>query len=70
MRKKHSGESFESMMRRFKRTCEKSNTILEFKKREQYNKPSVARKLAKEIAVIREKKRQEDMKPKLLHRHR
>ena len=70
MRKKHNGESFESLIRRFKRTCEKSNVILEVKKREHYEKPSVARKRAKEVAVVREKKRQEDSRPKLLHRHR
>ena len=56
-------------MRRFKRSCEKSNVIIEVKKREQFEKPSVARKRAKEVAAKKEQKRQDDARPKL-HMHR
>ena len=68
VRKKHKGESFESLMRRFKRSCEKSNVIIEVKRREQFEKPSTAKKRAKELAVKKEQKRQEDQRPKLLYR--
>jgi small subunit ribosomal protein S21 len=38
------GESFESMMRRFKKQCEKAGILAEVRKRECYEKPSVAKK--------------------------
>lgn len=38
------GESFESAIRRFKRSCEKSGILTELRKREHYEKPSVKRK--------------------------
>jgi len=55
-------------MRRFKRSCEKSNVIIEVKKREQFEKPSSKLKRAKELAAKKEQKRQEDQRPKLLYR--
>jgi len=67
VQKKHKGESFESLMRRFKRSCEKSNLITEVKKREQFEKPSGKLKRAKEMAAKKEQKRQEDQRPKLLY---
>ena len=60
--RKHKGETFESMMRRFKKTCEKSNIILEVKKREFYEKPSSVRKRTRDIAKKKEQKRQEDQR--------
>ena len=63
--RKYKGESFEAMMRRFKKGCEKSDIINEVKKREHYEKPSSIRKRKKEIAVKKELKRQEDQS---LHR--
>ena len=60
--KKHRNESFESMMRRFKKTCEKSNIILEVKKREFYEKPSSVRKRTRDVAKKKEQKRQEDQR--------
>ena len=60
--RKHRGESFESMMRRFKKTCEKSNIILEVKKREFYEKPSSVRKRTRDVAKKKEQKRQEDQR--------
>ena len=62
VKKKHKGESFESLMRRFKKSCEKSNVILEVKKREFYEKPSSIRKRTRDIAKKKEQKRQEDQR--------
>ena len=65
--KKHNGESFESLMRRFKKGCEKSNVLLEVKKREHYERPSIGRKKRRALAISKEKKRQEEQR---LHRFR
>ena len=65
--KKHQGESFESLMRRFKKGCEKSNILLEVKNREQFEKPSLRRRKRRELAISKEKKRQEEQR---LHRFR
>ena len=62
VKKKHKGESFESLMRRFKKSCEKSNVILEVKKREFYEKPSSIKKRTRDIAKKKEQKRQEDQR--------
>tara|TARA_Y100000310_G_scaffold136066_1_gene134985 strand:+ start:496 stop:705 length:210 start_codon:yes stop_codon:yes gene_type:complete len=60
VRKKHRNESFESLMKRFKKTVEKKDTINEVRKREHFVKPCTKKKLAKEMAVKKEQKRQED----------
>ena len=65
--KKHKSESFESLMRRFKKGCEKGNILLEVKKREHYERPSIGRKKRKALAISKEKKRQEEQR---LHRFR
>ena len=65
--KKHKDESFESLMRRFKKGCEKSNILLEVKNREQFEKPSLGRRKRRELAISKEKKRQEEQR---LHRFR
>ena len=39
------GESLESALRRFKRSCQKAGVLSEVRKREHYEKPSVRRKL-------------------------
>ena len=62
VRKKHKGESFESLLRRFKKSCEKSNVLLEVKKREFYEKPSSVGKRTRDIAKKKEQKRQEDQR--------
>ena len=62
VRKKHNHETFESLMRRFKKSCEKSDILLEVKKREFYEKPSSINKRAREIAKKKEQKRQEDQR--------
>ena len=38
------GESFESVLKRFKKQCEKTGILSEIKKREHYEKPSVKKK--------------------------
>lgn len=58
--KKHKGESFESLMKRFRKSVEKSDILNEVKDREHYTKPSTTRKLSREIAKKREKKRREE----------
>ena len=44
------GESFESAVRRFKRSCEKAGILSELRKREHYEKPSI-RKKRKQMAA-------------------
>ena len=44
------GESLESALRRFKRSCAKAGTLSELRKREHYEKPSVKRKKKAEAA--------------------
>ena len=62
VRKKHNGESFESLLRRFKKSCEKSNVLLEVKKREFYEKASSVSKRTRDIAKKKEQKRQEEQR--------
>ena len=44
------GESLDSALRRFKRSCQKAGVLSEVRKREHYEKPSVKRKLNSEAA--------------------
>ena len=44
------GESLDSALRRFKRSCQKAGVLSEVRKREHYAKPSVKRKLKSEAA--------------------
>ncbi len=44
------GESLDSALRRFKRSCAKSGVLAEVRKREHYEKPSVKRKKKSEAA--------------------
>ena len=60
--RKHRGESFESMMRRFKKSCEKSDILNQVKKREHFEKPSLSSRKSREMAAKKELKRQEDQK--------
>ena len=62
--RKHKHESFEAMMRRFKKGCEKSDIVNEVKKREHFEKPSMVRRLSRKAAVKTELRRQEDQKLK------
>ena len=58
--KKHKGESFESLVKRFRKSVEKSDILNEVKAREHHIKPSTSKKLAGAIAKKREKKRQDE----------
>ena len=42
------GETLDSALRRFKRSCQKAGVLSEVRKREHYEKPSVRRKLKSE----------------------
>ena len=44
------GETLDSALRRFKRSCQKAGVLSEVRKREHYEKPSVRRKLKSEAA--------------------
>ena len=44
------GETLESALRRFERSCQKAGVLSEVRKREHYEKPSVRRKLKSEAA--------------------
>ena len=50
------GESLDSALRRFKRSCQKAGVLSEVRKREHYEKPSVRRKLKAEAARKRKYK--------------
>ena len=49
-------ESIDSLLRRFKRQCQRSGVLSKVKKREQYDKPSVKRKKKSEAARKRKYK--------------
>ena len=49
-------ESIDSALRRFKRSCQKSGVLMELRKREHYEKPSVKRKKKSEAARKRKDK--------------
>ncbi len=50
------GESLDSALRRFKRSCQRSGVLAEVRKREHYEKPSVRRKKKSEAARKRKYK--------------
>ena len=64
VQRKDKHESFEAMMRRFKKGCEKSDIINEVKKREHFEKPSMTRRISRKMAVKKELRRQEDQRVK------
>ena len=64
IQRKHRHETFESMMRRFKKGCEKSDIINEVRTREHYEKPSMTRRISRQIAAKKELRRQEDQRVK------
>ena len=49
--KKHRKESYESLMRRFKKSCERSDIINEVKRRECHEKPSSLNKVVVNISL-------------------
>ena len=62
--KKLRKESFESMMRRFNKAYERSDTANLVKQREYFLKPSLKRKRARDIAKKADERRQEDQELK------
>ena len=58
--RKHKHESFEAMLRRFKKGCEKTDVLNEVKKREHFEKPSMTRRISRKMAEKKELRRQED----------
>ncbi len=50
-------EPFDVALRRFKRSCEKAGVLSEVRRRDHYEKPTVARKRAKAAAVKRHLKK-------------
>lgn len=54
-------ESLDSALRRFKKKCEKSGILIEIKKREHYEKPSVKRKRKAYAALKKIKKEQDEL---------
>ncbi|HIC84076.1 MAG TPA: 30S ribosomal protein S21 [Nitrososphaerales archaeon] len=60
--KKFRNESFESLIKRFRKSCERSNLFLELKDREHFEKPSMSRRLKRKLAIKKEQKRQEDQR--------
>ena len=50
-------ETLDSAIKRFKRKCQKDGIIGDIRKKEAYNKPSVAKKLKSEQARKRARKR-------------
>ena len=62
--KKHRKESFESLMRRFKKAYERNDTANLVRDREHFIKPSLKRHRARTVAVKIEQKRQDDQQLK------
>lgn len=58
---KHPNESFESMLRRFKKAVEKSEILKTLREYEAYEKPSERNKRLKAAAVKRWKRQQYEM---------
>jgi len=63
---RHDKESFESLMRRFKRNVDKDGIIQEVRNREFYEKPSVVRKRNKAAAKKRNQRRVQEAAEALL----
>ena len=56
-------ESFEKLMRRFKRSVEKDDVMGELRKREYYEKPTTQRKREKAAARKRWERKQAELNP-------
>lgn len=54
------GENIERALKKFKRKFEKTGVIKELRARQQYNKPSVLKRLKMEHAIYVQKLRQEE----------
>ena len=54
------GENIEKALKKFKRKYEKTGVVKELRKRQQYNKPSVLKRLKMEHAIYVQKLRQNE----------
>ena len=54
------GENIEKALKKFKRKFEKTGVVKELRNRQQFNKPSVIKRLRKEHAVYVQKLHQEE----------
>jgi len=54
------GENLERALKKFKRKYEKTGIVKELRKRQQYNKPSVLKRLKMEHAIYVQKLRQSE----------
>ncbi len=54
------GENLERALKKFKRKYEKTGIVKELRKRQQYNKPSVLKRLKMEHAIYVQKLRQNE----------
>ncbi len=54
------GENIERVLKRFKRKFEKTGVVKELRRRQQYDKPSVVNRLAKERAIYIQKMQRVD----------
>ena len=54
------GENIERALKKFKRKFEKTGTVKELRRRQQYNKPSVLKRLKMEHAIYVQKLRQNE----------
>ena len=52
------GENSEKSLKKFKRKCEKTGIVKELRRRQQFDKPSVTKRLNKERAVYVQKLQQ------------
>jgi len=55
--KSRNNESFESLLRRFKRSCDDDGIVQETRARQEYQKPTQVKKLAKGRAIKRGKQK-------------
>jgi small subunit ribosomal protein S21 len=58
---KHKNESFESMLRRFKRAVEKADVLKDLRKYEFFERPGDARKRAHAAAVKRQQRQTQEL---------
>ena len=54
------GENIERALKKFKRKFEKTGVVKELRERQQYDKPSVLKRLEKEHAIYVQKLRQQE----------
>jgi small subunit ribosomal protein S21 len=63
VKQKHANESFDSLLRRFKKAVDKDDVLKDFQKHEFYEKPCEKRKRAVAAAKKRSAKKQEIANP-------